>query len=84
MLASMSPTSPLTEPEKHFPLSDFEREVIKLIAEGYKDDEIAARLGTNETNIEQCLVSIYAKIHVSNRLELIIKAFHTGIVRLPQ
>jgi two-component system nitrate/nitrite response regulator NarL len=65
-------------------LSDREREVIALIAEGLKNKQIAQRLFISETTVTHHLSSIFSKLDVSDRLELIIYAFRHGLAQLPR
>jgi DNA-binding CsgD family transcriptional regulator len=66
-----------------FPLTALEREIVRLVAAGYKDEEIATRLSVSKMKVSQHLTSIYQRLGVSDRLELIIHAFYTGIA-VPQ
>jgi two-component system, NarL family, nitrate/nitrite response regulator NarL len=56
-------------------LTQREREVVKLIAEGLKNRQIGGRLFISETTVTHHLSSIYSKLGVSDRLELVIYAF---------
>jgi two-component system nitrate/nitrite response regulator NarL len=61
--------------EKIASLTQREREVIALIAEGLKNKQIAQRLFISQTTVTHHLSSIYAKLGVSDRLGLVIFAF---------
>ncbi len=52
-----------------------EREVIALVTEGLKNKVIGKRLFISETTVTHHLSSIYSKLGVSDRLELVIYAF---------
>ena len=65
-------------------LTDREREVIALIAEGLKNKQIGQRLFITETTVTHHLSSIFSKLDVSDRLELIIYAFRHRLAKLPQ
>jgi DNA-binding NarL/FixJ family response regulator len=56
-------------------LTQREREVVALIAEGLKNKQIAQRLFISQTTVTHHLSSIYSKLGVSDRLELVIYAF---------
>jgi len=56
-------------------LTQREREVVALIAEGLKNKQIAQRLFISETTVTHHLSSVYSKLGVSDRLELVIYAF---------
>jgi two-component system nitrate/nitrite response regulator NarP len=55
-------------------LSDRERELIRLVREGLKNREIAARLGTTEGTVKAYLHALFDKVGVENRTELAMKA----------
>jgi DNA-binding NarL/FixJ family response regulator len=57
-----------------------EREIISLIGEGLKNKQIAARLYISETTVRHHLTSVFDKLGVADRLELVIYAFHHGLV----
>src|ERR1051326_3179801 len=57
-------------------LTQREREVVALIGEGLKNKQIAVRLFVSETTVQHHLSSIFAKLGVSDRLELVIYAYH--------
>jgi two-component system, NarL family, nitrate/nitrite response regulator NarL len=60
-----------------------EHEVIALISEGLKNREIGERLFISETTVRHHLTSVFEKLEVTNRLELIIFAFSRGLASLP-
>ena len=78
--------APEIDPEgaKIASLTDREREVIALIAEGLKNKQIGQRLFISETTVTHHLSSIFSKLDVSDRLELIIYAFRHGLAQLPR
>lgn len=65
-------------------LTEREREVIALIAEGLKNRQIAQRLFISPTTVTHHLSSIYAKLGVSDRLELVIYALRHRLARMPE
>jgi two-component system nitrate/nitrite response regulator NarL len=70
-----------TEPEMErlAKLSDREKQVIALIAQGLKNKQIAAKLCLSETTVRHHLTSIYSKLGVSDRLELLVYAHRNGL-----
>jgi two-component system, NarL family, nitrate/nitrite response regulator NarL len=70
--------------EKIASLTEREREVIALIAEGLKNKQIGQRLFISETTVTHHLSSIFSKLEVSDRLELVIYAFSHNLAKLPQ
>ena len=77
---------PETDPDRAriASLTEREREVIALIAEGLKNKEIGKRLFISETTVTHHLSSIFAKLGVSDRLELVIYAFSRNLAKMPQ
>lgn len=71
------------EAEKIKQLSDREREVIDLIGLGLKNKQIADKLSISEVTVRHHLTSIYSKLDVSDRLELIIYAYQNNLAELP-
>ncbi len=61
-----------------------EREVIALVSEGLKNKLIGERLFISETTVTHHLSSVFSKLEVSDRLELIIYAFRHGLAKVPQ
>jgi two-component system nitrate/nitrite response regulator NarL len=62
-------------------LTDREREVIVLIGEGMKNRQIGERLSISETTVVHHLTSIFAKLGVANRLELVTYAYRHGLAK---
>lgn len=65
-------------------LTDREREVISLVGEGLKNKQIGERLFISETTVTHHLSSVFSKLEVSDRLELIIYAFRHGLAAVPR
>jgi len=65
-------------------LTNREREVLTLIGEGIKNKEIADRLFISETTVRHHLTSIFAKLEVTDRVELLIYAFKHGLASPPR
>lgn len=59
-----------------------ELEVIKMIGEGLKNKGIAERLSISEATVRHHLSSIYGKVGVEDRLNLVIFAYQKGIIKL--
>lgn len=64
-------------------LTERERQVIVLIGQGLKNKDIATRLFISETTVRHHLTSIFDKLGVSDRLELLIYAFRYRLAKLP-
>jgi DNA-binding NarL/FixJ family response regulator len=60
-------------------LSDREREVLNLIAEGYKNPEIAEELVLSPKTIRNHVSNILSKLQVADRAQAILKAREAGM-----
>lgn len=80
------PNGTHTDPEeaKIESLTDRERDVIALVGEGLKNQDIGDRLHISESTVRHHLTSVYSKLEVSDRLELLIYAFRHRLVELPE
>lgn len=63
-------------------LSSREMEVVRCVAMGLRNKEVADKLGVSEATVKNHLTSIYSKLGVSDRLELILYAIHNKLVRV--
>jgi len=61
------------------PLSQREREIVVLVAQGFKNKEIAERMFISEQTVKNHLHNIFDKLGVSDRLELALFAIHKNI-----
>jgi two-component system nitrate/nitrite response regulator NarL len=61
-----------------------EREVIRLVGEGLNSRQIAERLFISEVTVHHHLTSIYSKLEVAGRLELLIFAYRNGLAEIPR
>jgi DNA-binding NarL/FixJ family response regulator len=59
-------------------LSDREREVLRLIAGGYSNREIADALGTAEGTVKNQVSSVLSKLGVRDRTRAVLKALEMG------
>ena len=64
-------------------LTPREREVIALVSEGLKNKIIGERLFISDTTVTHHLSSIYSKLGVADRLELVIFAFANKLAKKP-
>ncbi len=62
-------------------LTEREREVIALIGEGLKNRQIGERMSISETTVVHHLTSIFDKLGVANRLELVTYAYRHGLAK---
>ena len=63
-------------------LTPREYDVAVLTAEGLRNRQIAERLFISETTVRHYLTSIFDKLEIQDRLELIIYAYKYGLVRI--
>jgi DNA-binding NarL/FixJ family response regulator len=80
------PAARLPDPEaaRLAALTTREREVVVLIGEQLKNRQIAARLSISEATVSHHLTSIFHKLNVTSRFELVLYAYRHGLARLPQ
>jgi DNA-binding NarL/FixJ family response regulator len=68
-------------PERLDTLTEREREVLALIAEGLSNDELAARLIVSPLTAKTHVSRILAKLHARDRAQLVVIAYETGLAR---
>ncbi len=69
-------------PEQLFPeLTDREREVLALIAEGYTNAEITERLVVSPKTVRNHISHIFSKLQVADRAQAIMRAREEGLGR---
>lgn len=64
-------------------LTKRELEVVSMIGEGMNNKQIAKKMFISETTVRHHLSSIYAKLNVNDRLNLVIHAYQNGILHVP-
>jgi len=81
-------TSRFREVKKHDPetakiatLTEREREVIALIGEGLRNRQIADRLFISEGTVRNHLTTVFSKLEVSDRFELLIYSYRHAIAK---
>jgi DNA-binding NarL/FixJ family response regulator len=60
-------------------LSQREREIVSLVAQGFKNKEMAERMFISEQTVKNHLHNIFDKLGVSDRLELALYAIHNNL-----
>jgi DNA-binding NarL/FixJ family response regulator len=75
--------APTPEAQRIARLTERERELITLVGEGLKNNEIADRLSLSHSTVRHHLTSIYSKLDVADRLELLIFAYRHGLAEQP-
>ena len=74
-----SPGDAAGKDRERSPLSQREREIVVLVAQGFKNKEIAERMFISEQTVKNHLHNIFDKLGVSDRLELALYAIHKNI-----
>jgi two-component system, NarL family, nitrate/nitrite response regulator NarL len=72
------------EERKKASLTDRELEVIRCVGKGYKNKQIGDVLFISDVTVHHHLTSIYAKLEVADRFELLIYAYRTGLAEIPR
>jgi len=74
----LAPASAGRERERS-PLSQREREIVALVAQGFKNKEMAEKMFISEQTVKNHLHNIFDKLGVSDRLELALYAIHNNL-----
>ena len=61
------------------PLSQREREIVALVAQGFKNKEMAEKMFISEQTVKNHLHNNFDKLGVSDRLELALYAIHNNL-----
>ncbi|MCS7249165.1 MAG: response regulator transcription factor [Anaerolineales bacterium] len=61
-------------------LTEREKQILKLIAEGLKNKAIAHTLSISESTVENHIHKIYQKLNVSSRVQATAHAFQIGLI----
>jgi DNA-binding NarL/FixJ family response regulator len=61
------------------PLSQRERQIVVLVAQGFKNKEMAEKMFISEQTVKNHMHSIFDKLGVSDRLELALYAIHNNL-----
>jgi DNA-binding NarL/FixJ family response regulator len=73
----MAPPAP--RERERSPLSQREREIVALVAQGFKNKEMAEKMFISEQTVKNHLHNIFDKLGVSDRLELALYAIHNNL-----
>jgi len=76
--AAPAPVSAIRDRERS-PLSQREREIVSLVAQGFKNKEMAEKMFISEQTVKNHLHNIFDKLGVSDRLELALYAIHNNL-----
>ena len=64
------------------PLSEREAEVLRLVAQGQGNPEIAATLGISEGTVRKHVSNIMSKLHLTSRIQAVLYALREGLTSL--
>ncbi|MFH8407996.1 response regulator [Streptomyces sp. NPDC018019] len=85
LLDRFTPMLPTTAAEPVRPelgrLTEREREVLLLVAQGLSNGEIAARLVLSEATVKTHVGRILTKLELRDRVQAVVLAYETGLVR---
>jgi DNA-binding NarL/FixJ family response regulator len=70
---------PVTMPRVFPELSDREREILALLAQGYKNAEIASRLVLSAHTVRNYVSNVISKLQVADRAQAILRAREAGL-----
>ena len=65
-------------------LTEREREILRLVAQGLDNSAIGERVGLSEKTIRNRLTQIFEKLHVNNRIQATLVALRQGLASLDE
>jgi ATP/maltotriose-dependent transcriptional regulator MalT len=61
-------------------LTDRQLDVLRLVAQGLGDREVAARLTLSEHTVHRHMANVYARLECSSRAAAVARASHLGLL----
>ena len=81
---AMTRSAEITEPKVNELLSNRETEMVKLLATGMSNKEIAERLSLSIRTVKAHMSNIFTKMSVASRSEALVEALRLGLVALEE
>jgi DNA-binding NarL/FixJ family response regulator len=80
MVSPIAAKALIRRPEPDGELDEREREILKLVAEGLGNGEIAKRMSVSQSTLKRNLRSIEDKINATNRIQAVVEATRLGLI----
>jgi len=84
LLNSLARSPAISQQPTHIQLNEREREILKLLAQGLANADIAARLYLSEGTVRNYTSAIFARLGVSDRTQAAVAALRYGLVDLEE
>jgi DNA-binding NarL/FixJ family response regulator len=84
LVGALSRQTPAPSADAGERLTDRELEVLRLMADGKRNRDIAAALVVSEATVKTHVNNIFAKLGCRDRAEAIVRAMERGLVRAPR
>jgi len=79
MIEFFSAMAPAATPQVFPELTEREREILSLIAQGLRNTEVAERMAISEKTVRNYITSIFSKLQVADRAQAIVRAREAGL-----